>query len=130
MNIQRIVFVLAAGLVLVLSPVFAHHGTAGYDMTALISVKGTVTKYEYSNPHGLIYLEVKNEKGDVGEWKGELGSLGMLTRANWTEDTLKPGDQITMYGNRAKNGEQLMWVNRIVLPNGQELPAPQPRKPT
>lgn len=114
---------LAAGLLLLAPSLPAHHSTAEYDMTQLSSVKGTVTSYEWSNPHAYIHLEVKDEKGNAEEWTGELASLGMLSRANWHRDTVKPGDQITMYGNRAKSGKPYLRLDKIVFANGQELSA-------
>jgi len=92
-------------------------------MTALSNIKGTVTKFEWSNPHAYIYIQAKDEKGAVVEWTGELASLGMLSRVNWKRDTVKPGDEITMYGNRAKDGRTVMRLDKIVFVNGQELSA-------
>ncbi len=86
-------------------------------------MKGTVTKFEWSNPHAYIYIETKDDKGAVIEWTGELASLGMLARVNWKRDTVKPGDAITMYGNRAKDGRTVMRLDKIAFANGQELSA-------
>jgi hypothetical protein len=114
---------LAAALVLLSNPVSAHHSTAEYDLTALTSVKGTVTKFEWTNPHAYIYIQAKDDKGGVMEWTGELASLGMLSRANWKRDTVKPGDEITIYGNRARDGRTVLRLAKIVFANGQELSA-------
>jgi hypothetical protein len=116
-------FALAAGLILAANPAFAHHSTAEYDMTALTAVKGTVTQFEWSNPHAYIHIEAKDEKGNVVEWTAELASIGMLSRVSWKRDTVKPGDEITIYGNRAKNGKNLMRLDKIAFANGQELSA-------
>ncbi len=125
MNTQRFMRVLAiaAGLLLASIPAFAHHSTAEYDMTAVTSVKGTVTQFEWSNPHAYIHIETKDEKGAIVEWTAELASIGMLARVNWKRDTVKPGDEITIYGNRAKNGKNLMRLDKIAFANGQELSA-------
>jgi hypothetical protein len=124
-NTKRFMLLIAfaAGLVLASSPAFAHHSTAEYDMTALTSVKGTVTGFEWSNPHAYIHIDVKDDKGNLVEWTAELASLGMLSRVNWKRDTVKPGDEITIYGNRAKNGKTLMRLDKIAFANGQELSA-------
>jgi Family of unknown function (DUF6152) len=119
----KLLVALAAGLILLSSPVFAHHSTAEYDMTTLTAVKGTVTKFEWSNPHAYITMETKDDKGNVVEWTAELASLGMLSRVNWKRDTVKPGDEITIYGNRAKNGKTLMRLDKIAFADGQELSA-------
>ena len=125
MNTKRFLclFALAAGLILAANPAFAHHSTAEYDMTALTTVKGTVTQFEWSNPHAYIHIETKDDNGNVAEWTAELASIGMLSRVNWKRDTVKPGDEITIYGNRAKNGKNLMRLDKIAFANGQELSA-------
>ena len=125
MNTKRFMFLfaLAAGAILLSRPILAHHSTAEYDMTAVTPIKGTVTKFEWSNPHAYIYIETKDDKGNTVEWTGELASLGMLSRVNWKRDTVKPGDAITMYGNRAKDGRTVMRLDKIAFANGQELSA-------
>lgn len=90
-------------------------------MNTLISVKGTVTKFEWTNPHAYIYIDVKDDKGNVVQWSAELASLGMLARANWKRDTVKPGDEITISGNRAKDGRTVVRLDKIIFANGQEL---------
>jgi len=123
-NLKRLAILFAsAGLLLFSGRVLAHHSTAEYDMTALTSVKGTVTQFEWTNPHAYIHIEMKDDKGATTEWTAEMASLGMLSRVNWKRDTVKPGDEITMYGNRAKNGKPLMRLDKIVFANGQELSA-------
>ena len=123
MNTRRsITFMgLLAASLLLCAAVFAHHSTAEYDMNTLSSVKGTVTKFEWSNPHAYIYLDVKDDKGNVVQWTAELASLGMLARVNWKRDTVKPGDEITVSGNRAKDGRTVLRLDKVIFANGQEL---------
>lgn len=118
-----ILFAFAAGFIVLLEPAFAHHSTAEYDMTATTSIKGTVTKFEWSNPHAYIYIHAKDDKGTVVEWTAEMASLGMLSRVNWKRDTVKPGDEITIYGNHAKDSRTVMRLDKIAFANGQELSA-------
>jgi hypothetical protein len=123
-NMKRFVgLVLLAGLLIVSRPVFAHHSAAEFDTAHVSPVKGTVTSFDWTNPHAYVYIDVKDDKGDVEKWSLELGSLGMLSRANWRRDTVKPGDVITAYGNRAKDGRTVMRLDKIVFANGQELSA-------
>jgi hypothetical protein len=110
-------------LLMISRPALAHHSVAEYDTTHVTDVKGTVTQYEWSNPHAYIYIDVKDDKGNVEKWTGELASVGMLSRAGWRRDTVKPGDQIVMVGNRAKDGRSVMRLEKIVFANGQELSA-------
>jgi len=122
-NTKRFIFLfaLALGAIVASSAAFAHHSTAEYDMTSSTAVKGTVTKFEWTNPHAYITIESKDDKGAVVEWTAELASLGMLARINWKRDTVKAGDEITISGNRAKNGKALMRLEKITFANGQEL---------
>jgi uncharacterized protein DUF6152 len=113
--------VLLAGLLLGSSPILAHHSAAEFDGTKTMSVKGTVTQFAWNNPHAYIYMEAENDKGDIEKWAAELGTLGVLSRSSWKRDTVKPGDQITIYGNPARDGRLLMRLMKVALPNGQEL---------
>ena len=123
---RKNLLVLPAGAIfLLLLPVpstSAHHGfVSWFDTTRSISVKGTVTGFDWTNPHAYIYMDVKNERGAVEKWSIELGALAMLSRAGWKRDTLKYGDEITAIGNPAKDGKPTMHLNKIVFANGQEL---------
>ena len=116
-----VVFVLLASLFMVSRLTYAHHSAAEYDAAKVVSVKGTVTQFEWTNPHAYIYLDVKDDKGETEKWTVELGSLGMLSRANWKRDSVKPGDQITAFGNRAKDGRPVIRLDKVVFAGGQEL---------
>jgi Family of unknown function (DUF6152) len=101
---------------------YAHHGfVSWFDMSRSITVKGTVTSFDWTNPHSYIYFDVKDEKGATQKWNAELGAVAMLARAGWKKDTVKPGDEITFTGNPAKDGKPLMHLDKIVFANGQEL---------
>ena len=97
-----------------------------FDMAHSISVKGTVTSFQWANPHSMIYVDVKDDKGNIQKWAVETrGGPNVLTRAGWNKDSLKPGDLITLFGHPAKDGSKSMRLERIVLANGKELD-PQP----
>jgi len=100
---------------------FAHHGTANYDMTTLTTLKGTVTDFQFVNPHVLILFDLKSDKGVVEHWAAEATSPNHLSRAGWTRHTIKPGDEITISGYRAKNGATVMRFEKMVLPSGEEI---------
>ena len=105
------------------APVLAHHGETNYDTDKLVSVKATVTNFEFINPHVQIYLEAKNDKGEIEKWTCEARSPAMLVRnGGWDKNTLKPGDVITATGFRAKNGTNILRLKKIVLADGTELP--------
>ena len=103
-------------------PASAHHGTASFDRTKLTILKATVTNFIWANPHGGIDFDVKDSKGNVQKWQGSLTSPNWLARAGWTKNTLKPGDQITISGNQSTLHAHSMWITRVQLANGQELP--------
>ena|ERR1700674_470808 len=111
--------VLAVSLLALFSLVFAHHGEANYDTSVVVDVKGKITDFQFINPHVLIYIEAKNQDGTVEKWTCEATSPNMLYRRGWTKTTLKPGDEITATGHRAKNGTALLRLMKIAA-NGKE----------
>ncbi len=119
-------FTVLAGLLAASPPAYAHHGASMFDLAHSISVKGTVTSVEWANPHAMIYVDVKDDKGSIQKWAVETrGGPNVLTRAGWNKDSLKPGDMITLFGHPAKDGSKSMGLEKIVLANGKELD-PQP----
>ena len=79
-------------VVFISAPLLAHHGEANYDTDKTVSVKGTVTEFDFVNPHVLISLDVKNDKGEIEKWVGEARSPAMLSRyGGWDKNTIKVG---------------------------------------
>ena len=109
------------GLLLGAASLWAHHGNAPFDMTNTVKMQGTVTDFQWINPHALIHADLKDEKGKVANWKLELGSLGMLSRFGWSRNTVKRGDRVAVEGFRAKDGSPYMCLVSIDLPNGQSM---------
>jgi hypothetical protein len=104
-------------------PLLAHHGEANYDTDKVTAIKGTVTSFQFINPHVQISLDVKNDKGEVEKWVGEARSPAMLVRlGGWDKTTIKVGDVITMSGHCARNGSPVMRLMTLTLPNGREMP--------
>jgi Family of unknown function (DUF6152) len=101
---------------------FAHHGAAGYDTTKLVTIRGIVTDFHFSNPHVEISLDVKKDDGSVESWQGELNSPNILSRASgWKSNTLKPRDEVILVGYRAKNGLKILRLEKVSLADGTEL---------
>jgi Family of unknown function (DUF6152) len=115
------VFNLALVVLMVSGPVYAHHSSAAFDLEHSVSVKGTVTVFEWSNPHAFIYLDVKDEKGSDEQWRVECNSPNMLTRVGWTRGMIKAGDQLSVSGAPAKNGKKVMRLESITMANGQKF---------
>jgi hypothetical protein len=127
MKNKQITFIaLSAFLGLLSTPVLAHHGTAAFDMESVTTVKGTVTKFEFMNPHALIYLDVAGSKGDVEHWIAEESSNNHLSRSGWDKNTLKPGDRVTLAGHRARNGARVLEMQctecSVTDPQGKVWP--------
>jgi hypothetical protein len=108
------VFLFSAG-------VFAHHGASPYDTTKLTTLKGTVSDFKFINPHVEISVDVANEQGKTETWMGEANSPNVLSRHGWDKDVIKKGDQITVIGNRGKNGSKTLRLQKVVLADGREL---------
>jgi len=113
---------LAAAVFLAVPSLWAHHGLAAFDTTHTVKMQGTVTEFQWINPHAYIFADLKDDSGKVLNWKLEMGSLGMLKRfGGWTPDTVKPGDHVTVQGFRAKDGSPYMSLGKIELPDGRTL---------
>ncbi len=114
-------FVLAGGLLLFSRPLLAHHGASGYDMDKDVVVKGIVTQFEWTNPHGQVHVSVTDSTGSVQEWIVECGPPSRLVEIGWTRHALSAGDHVTMHFHGAKNGSLRGILVKVVLENGQEL---------
>jgi hypothetical protein len=118
-------FTSVATLLMTCSALLAHHGTnVSYDMSKHITMKATVAEFVWSNPHCQLYFDVKDDKGNVVKWGGEMNSPGVLARAGWTRHELKAGDEITITVSPSKAGTHVGVVSKIVLSNGRELKRP------
>lgn len=112
--------VFAAALILS-QPLLAHHGTAAYDTSKVVTVKGTMADFRFINPHVQLYFDVTNEKGETARWQAELTAPNKLSRAGWDKHTLKAGDPITASGYVSKGDAHTMWINKLIGPDGTPL---------
>ena len=112
---------LACLLLACAAPAFAHHSVSMYDMAHPTTVNGLVTKLDWTNPHGYIYVDVKNAAGEIEHWAIEIDSPNFLKHNGWTSTTVKPGDTITCTGGRAKSGALTMRCTIVKLSDGSEL---------
>jgi Family of unknown function (DUF6152) len=111
------------GVLILVVPTFAHHGTAGEDTSHIVTVKGTVTDFQFINPHTQIYVDVKDEQGNVQNWNGELSNALVLHRAGWNSKIIKVGDVVTLNGYQAKKKTAFLRLTTVVLPDGRQLEA-------
>jgi hypothetical protein len=136
MNATRF-FVISAVLTAAAHTVSAHHSFAAeFDATKPITLKGTVTKLEWANPHIWVYLDVKDAQGSLQHWQCEGGPPNTLTRNGWSVNSLKPADEVTIDGVLAKDGSKTCNARMVKLPDGRSVFAgssggdnPPPPKP-
>ncbi len=119
-------FIVTLGVGLVCTGAFAHHGGAVYDNDSTVEVVGKVTRFEFVNPHVLIYAAVTDADGKVVEWSGELTSPNRLARAQrstvkWHKDLFQPGDDIILIGHPARTGAPSLRLREVLDGNGRKL---------
>ena len=111
------------GLLATSGSLSAHHGAAGYNMDKAVSMKATITNFEWGNPHNQIYFDVTDDKGTVAHWVAETEPPAVMLERGWSRKSLKPGDQVTVYAFVAKNGATTAVLQKIVMADGKELTA-------
>ena len=110
---------LAVGLAVVIVPARAHHSMAAmYDDKKPVTLKGTVSAYEWTNPHVFITVEASD-----GSWAVELPSRVELRRTGWTRDSVKAGETVTIEGNVARDGTKRAAAKSVTLASGKKLSA-------
>ena len=127
---SKLLVVLAAlgGLVMFSGSVLAHHGVAGYDMTKTVTLHGTVSKFDWSNPHVVVYVDAKSDSGEMQHWTIEFASPVHMVLAGWSKSSMKGGDDITIDTHPSRNGapigisSTITFILKAVV-NGQALPS-------
>jgi hypothetical protein len=113
---------LFAGVILAAAPAFAHHAFAAeYDSNQPITIHGSLTKVEWTNPHGWIYVDVKDDDGKVVNWAIEFGSPNAMLRRGLRKTDFPEGIQVVVKGYRAKNGTPTINGTSVKLPDGRNL---------
>jgi hypothetical protein len=118
---RRLSFV-ALALIAVGLPAFAHHSfSAEYDKDQPITLKGTLTKIEWTNPHGWVYLDVKADDGKVTNWAVEFGAPNTLLRRGMRKSDFPTGVELLVKGYRAKSGSPTINGTSVTFPDGRNL---------
>lgn len=116
---------LALTVILLAPPAMAHHSFAAeYDSSKVVTMRGYVTKVEWTNPHVWFYVNVKNPDGTVTNWGFEMGPPHGLQNRGWTRTTVKLGDEVIVNGTAAKNGSNRVNARSVTMAStGQKLGA-------
>ena len=119
---SRTVRAAATALFLATMRISAHHAfTAEYDENKVVTVSGTVTRFEWTNPHAWLYVGGKGESEKVTNWGFEMGSPNALSRdGGWTVNTMKVGMVVTVVASRAKDGSNKANTSTVTV-NGKRL---------
>jgi hypothetical protein len=109
------------GLLLAAVPAWAHHAFSEFDINKPITLRGTVTKMDWINPHAWIHLDVKSPDGKVVSWMIETGSPNILLRKGFTKKSLEAGTEIVVEGCLAKNGQNKVNGGSVTFNDGKRL---------
>ena len=124
MKVKLASLVVVVGMLLYAVPVFAHHSFAAeFDAGKLITLKGIITKVEMTNPHGWLYINVREEDGSVQNWAVETGVPRALIRAGGNRETLAPGTEIIVEGWLARDGTPKVNGRNIMFADGRSITA-------
>ena len=108
-------------LVALTVPVLAHHSFAVYDHTRTVTLRGTVTKFQWTNPHGFIELDVPQSDGTVKHYSIETTSINMMQRLGWRSNMIKAGDKVKVVAAPLLNGEPAALLLEVTLPDGKVM---------
>jgi hypothetical protein len=118
--------VIAANVLLLSVPLFAHHGAAALDTGKEVTLKGTVTEWIWSNPHCFLQFDAKDDTGTVRNWAVETQNPTAMTQRGWSRTSFKAGDTVTVTLEPVKNGQPIGRILTLVLANGEKLVAAPP----
>ena len=115
--------ILALAAVLTLAaagPLFAHHSWP-VDFSHQVTVKGTVTSFNWGNPHVMFGMDVRDANGSVQKWNVGGPSTNRMAGNGWLKDTLKPGDVVTATGYQFTDGQKILRLEKIIMASGKEM---------
>ena len=113
-------------VIAMVGPAVAHHSFAVYDHTRTITLRGTVTKFQWTNPHGFIEMDVAQSDGTMKRFSVELTSINMMQRVGWRSNMIKAGDKIQVVAAPLLSGEPVGLGLEVVLADGKTMSLPVP----
>jgi hypothetical protein len=120
-NVRLQAFALVLGILGGTAALSAHHSWP-VSRARLVTVKGTVTAFTWTNPHPMISLDVRRDDGTIEKWSVGGPAINRMSASGWNNTTVKPGDVITGIGYQFSDGQKIIRLERVLLPNGKELP--------
>jgi hypothetical protein len=120
---KRLIAAIALTGVLIgaVAPARAHHSFAMFDFTKEVTLTGTISKFDWTNPHTFVWIDVVNSEGKVETWAAEGQSPNYLGRRGWSKDTIKPGDKVTLVLNPLRDGRTGGMFRNMTLPGGKVI---------
>jgi hypothetical protein len=112
---------LAAAVLTLSSSALAHHSFAMFDKNRLVTIKGTVRKVEWTNPHVYLFVEVPDGKGAKIQYALECNSPNVLTRIGWKPTTVRAGDAVSVGLYPLRSGEPGGLLDSVTLPDGRRI---------
>jgi hypothetical protein len=113
------VLAVVAGVLSVSMPLFAHHGTSVFDATKAVTMKGSVTEWDWFNPHCLLQFDVMSESGQMVHWIAETQNPAEMVSLGWGKTSFKAGDEVAVTLMPAKNGKPFGRMRLVVLAGGK-----------
>ena len=123
MRLSALCLAAAAAAALLASAANAHHSFAMFDQQKVVTLSGTVTEFEWTNPHGWLHFAVTAADGQSQDWSIELASIAQQMRVGWTATSVKPGDKVTVEFNPLKDGSRGGTVRQVTTADGRKLGA-------
>jgi DNA/RNA endonuclease YhcR with UshA esterase domain len=107
------------GMLFASSPSHSHHSfTVHYDSNKMITKEGVVTEFRFTNPHGILMLDVTNEAGEIEHWTVETTAPVYMRRFGWSQDSITPGERVTVEGWASRDGSHMMRISSVIREDG------------